>query len=401
MDPLQKGKSPFYPGQPVPIELFTGRSNLVERLVTRGIAQVREGKPIAMYIQGEYGIGKTSIVNFAKWIAETKYNLYGIYATLGGATKLDDVGEAILRATVQSGALNPRIAERFNDLIGKYVGDQSFFGLNIHLASLKADAPSITNGALPFLKQILDRLSQDGVKGIMLILDEINGIASNPSFAHFLKGLVDQNALARNPVPLFLVVCGTEERRRELIAQHEPVERIFDLVTVDPLNSGEAGDFFRKAFESAGMTIDDSAVKTFSHYSAGFPKIMHLIGDAAYWIDTDGRIDAADSTQALVQAAEEVGKKYVDQQVIKALRSKIYLSILDKISKIEPGDLGFDLKSIQSGLTEQEKKNVQNFLRKMRSLNIIVPGDTKGEYAFTSRMVRLYIWLYGIKKPKD
>jgi hypothetical protein len=400
MEPLQKGKSPFYPGQPVPIELFTGRSNLIERLITRGISQVRSGKPIAMYIQGEYGIGKTSIANFVKWIAEAKHNLYGIYATLGGATKLDDVGEAILRATVQSGALDPRIADRFKDLIGKYVGDQSFYGLNIHLATLKADAPSIAHGALPFLRQILDRLSPDGVKGIMLILDEINGIASNPAFAHFLKSLVDENALARNPVPLFLVVCGTEERRRELIAQHEPVERIFDLVTVEPLSLDETGDFFRKAFESVGMTIDDAAVQAFSHYSAGFPKIMHLIGDAAYWLDTDAQIDAADSTKALVQAAEEVGKKYVDQQVIRALRSKIYLSILDKISKIEPSDLGFDLKSIQSGLTEQEKKNVQNFLRKMRALNIVVPGTAKGEYAFTSRMVRLYIWLYGAKKTK-
>jgi Cdc6-like AAA superfamily ATPase len=189
MEPLQKGKSPFYPGQPVPIELFTGRSNLIERLITRGISQVRSGKPIAMYIQGEYGIGKTSIANFVKWIAEAKHNLYGIYATLGGATKLDDVGEAILRATVQSGALDPRIADRFKDLIGKYVGDQSFYGLNIHLATLKADAPSIAHGALPFLRQILDRLSPDGVKGIMLILDEINGIASNPAFAHFLKSL--------------------------------------------------------------------------------------------------------------------------------------------------------------------------------------------------------------------
>jgi hypothetical protein len=35
-------------------------------------------------------------------------------------------------------------------------------------------------------------------------------------------------------------------------------------------------------------------------------------------------------------AADEVGKKYVDQQVYKALRSKDYHSILAKIAKLNP-----------------------------------------------------------------
>ena len=46
MDNLNKGKSPFYPGQPVPVELFTGRINEIQR-ITRAIKQVELGKPQA------------------------------------------------------------------------------------------------------------------------------------------------------------------------------------------------------------------------------------------------------------------------------------------------------------------------------------------------------------------
>ena len=40
-----------------------------------------------------------------------------------------------------------------------------------------------------------------------------------------------------------------------------------------------------------------------TQYSAGFPKIMHLVGDAAFWIDRDGIIKQADALTAVFLAA--------------------------------------------------------------------------------------------------
>ena len=45
---ISKGKSPFYPGQPVPVELFVGRTPQIERILTRGVQQVALGKPVAI-----------------------------------------------------------------------------------------------------------------------------------------------------------------------------------------------------------------------------------------------------------------------------------------------------------------------------------------------------------------
>ena len=231
--PLEtKGKSPFYPGQPVPVELFVGRRQQIEHILTRGVGQVALGKPTTSVVQGEYGIGKSSIAGFLQSIAERDYGLHVLYVPVGGADTLEDIGALLLEATLRSGAINPTRA---------------------------------------------------------------------------------------------------------------------------------------------------------------------VIGDAAFWIDKDGTIDKEDAFQALIVAAEEVGKKYVDQQILKALRSKDYKSILVKIAKTG-FEMSFNRSTIAADLTDDEKRKFNNFLQKMKRLGVIRLGESTGEWVFVVRMVRLFIWLDHFKK---
>jgi hypothetical protein len=386
----------------VPVELFVGRASQIDRIMKRGVAQVADGKPIAIYVQGEYGIGKSSIASFTQRLAEKDYGLHGIYATIGGAKDIVDVSKAILEATIRSGAYDPSKSEKIKNWLAKYVGEQRLFGLSLNMEALKKDAPNFSSpfGMLEFLSETLERLKDDGVKGIFLILDEINGIAAEAQFSHFIKGLVDTNALSRTPLPLLLMICGVEERRREMIQKHQPIERIFDVVEINPLNEDDMREFFQRAFSSVNMSVADGAMFILTHHSAGFPKIMHLIGEDAYYIDKDNIIDVNDAASAVLMAAEDVGNKYVEQQVYRALMSKDYQSILAKIAITSPGEMNFTKDTIASGLTESEKKKFNNFLQRMMKLKVISKGDVRGEYVFNNRMVRLYIWLESSRKHK-
>lgn len=263
----------------------------------------------------------------------------------------------------------------------------------MRLEALKADGPNFAGGMLPFLNETQTRLAETGVKGLFLVLDEINGVAHDPRFAHFIKGLVDTNAMTRRPLPLLLMLCGVEERRRAMIRNLQPIDRIFDVVEIETMSREEMEVFFVRAFSSAGMTVEPEALKVMTHYSAGFPKVMHLVGDAAFWIDKDGVISKEEAHRAVILAAEEVGKKYVDQQVYSALRSLDYRSILDKIARHGPDEMTFNRKDVAAGLTESERKKLDNFLQKMKRLKVIRAGDVTGEYVFSMRMTRLYIWL--------
>lgn len=399
MSAMIKNASPFSPAKPVLPEFFVGRQLQIQRIMQRGVGQVAGGKPMAVFVEGEYGIGKSSIAHLIRWLAYREHGMFGIYAPLGGARNLTDVAEIILEQAVRTGVLDPTRWETLRNFLAKYVGNQqaSLFGfdLNLNIEALKADAPNLAShfGLLSFLGDVFGRLPSPGCKGIVLILDEINGIASDPQFSMFLKSLWDSNALSPKPLPLLLMLCGTKDRRFEMMQQHEPVERIFDLVQVDSLSKPEMEDFFRKAFDAARMTIAQDALDVMAKYSAGFPRIMHLVGDAAYWLDNDGAVSSDDALGAVIDAAEELGRKFVDAQVYQALQSRDYHSILQKIGKLSPDSTVFRREEVVGGLTDPERKKFDNFVSRMKTLNVVRQGSVRGEYEFTMRMVRLYIWI--------
>lgn len=43
------------------------------------------GKPQAIFLTGEYGIGKSSLAGFMRYYAEKTNNIFGIHILLGGA----------------------------------------------------------------------------------------------------------------------------------------------------------------------------------------------------------------------------------------------------------------------------------------------------------------------------
>ena len=147
-----KGKSPFYPGQPVPVEFFVGRSSQINHILQRGVGQGAAGKPVAMFIQGEYGIGKSSSAGFVQALAERDHGLHGIYAPLGNAQRMEDVGPAVLEGTLRSGAFDPKRSEKIQSWLAKYIGEQSLFGFKVHLEAMKKEAPATADRMLPFPK---------------------------------------------------------------------------------------------------------------------------------------------------------------------------------------------------------------------------------------------------------
>lgn len=386
-----KGKSPFYPGQPIPPELFTGREGQLKRLKLRGVDQVVAGKPAAIFIQGEYGIGKSSIANYVAATAEKESNLHSLYVALGRASTVADVATSILEAVVSAASeSNPR-SDIIRAWMKKYIKEVKLFGFTANLDVMKKDASDIASarGILGLLSETLKRLSKTDVKGITLILDEINGISASVPFAHLIKDLIDTNAAARTPLPLLLMMCGTEEKRNDLIRSHPPVGRIFDVVMIEPMDEGDILKFFRRSFRSVGVSVADDALENWVYFSGGLPKIMHEIGNAAYYINEDDHIDIADAAEAIGQAADEVGQKYVEPEVVKGLKSRSYQSILEKLAGLNQAQFTRDELAIE--LDEDESGKLDNFLRRMKGLNVIRSGDAPGVYHFNILLYQVYL----------
>jgi len=394
MNYQEKSRSPFYPGQPVPTELFTGRQKEIER-IERALVQTKQGKMQVLFISGEYGIGKSSLANYSKFIAERNFNLLGIHVFLGNSNTIESVAQKTVETILREQIYNEKVLDKIKNFLSKYIGKQELFGFSINFEALKNDLYDISRGFLPFLKNLYNRVKEDNISGILLIFDEINGIAKNPEFAHFIKTLVDENATSSNILPLTLILCGTEERRKELVERHQPIERIFDIIDIKSMNENEMKEFFIKAFNSVEIKVDEKALKLICDYSSGLPKIMHIIGDNIYWIDQDKFVDFNDAREGILLAAEEIGRRFVDVQVLKAIHSEDYKSILSKI--VQKPKKSFSKKEIEENLSSREKEKLHNFLQRMKKLNAIRSLE-RGYYEFINPMIPLYLYLTNIKK---
>ena len=121
--------------------------------------------------------------------------------------------------------------------------------------------------------------------------------------------------------------------------------------------------------------------------------LMHEVGDAVFWQDSDGQIDLSDARQGITEAARNVGRKYIGAQVSNVLRNKTYSSILLRMGKKLPIGATFKRQELlKQNASEKERKNLDNFLNKIKKLGIMKDADVRGEYTFVNPLYHLYIW---------
>jgi hypothetical protein len=229
-------------------------------------------------------------------------------------------------------------------------------------------------------------------KGLFLALDDINGLAEKMEFANWYKSFADEVATHYRDFPVFIMLIGLPQRRDVLSKLQPSLMRIFRPVDIEKLSDKEVEDFLSKAFQQAGMKVGSEAMKPMVHYSSGLPLLMHEIGDAIFWIDTDGIIDKEDAVQGIITAAGKVGEKYLDPKVYRAIRSQRYRSILRKLTEVHISRT-FEKKDVEAKLNESEKRVFHNFLRKIRELGVIEPDMEKGRgsYRFVNEIYPLCI----------
>jgi AAA+ ATPase superfamily predicted ATPase len=386
-------ESPFTPGRPVPIEYFVARIKEIERL-NRAIVQTSSGRNENFFITGERGIGKSSLAGFIRYVAEKEYNLIGCHCPLGGIKDLEGmVGRIFPRLLEQ--VTDKSLYERLKEIFSKYIKGITLFGLSVEFTDDRSELHTLLNNFLPALREI-HKTIKDNKKGIILILDDLNGISDIPEFSQFLKSFVDELAVSYNPIPILLILVGITERREDMIKHQPSVGRIFDIVDLAPMNRNESEEFFNKTFKKSGISVDPEAMTLMVSLSGGFPMLMHEMGDAMFWADTDRHIDLNDAGDGMIKAALNVGEKYLDPQVYGVIRSQTYRSILRKMGKLDLGT-EFKRKDVLENLTAEERKTFDNFLQKIKRLGVISETEVYGQYRFINQLYHLYVRLEALE----
>ncbi|PIU46378.1 MAG: hypothetical protein COS94_10250 [Candidatus Hydrogenedentes bacterium CG07_land_8_20_14_0_80_42_17] len=382
-----KERSPFTPGRPVPIEFFVGRINEIEKIM-RAAKQVSLGKQENVFLCGERGIGKSSLASFVKYLVEKDLSMVGVHVILGGVNSIEEMIKRIIDRILKENIQNP-LFDKIKSMFSNYVKEVGLFGVTVQFDADEKELKSIVDNFIPLMRNIFDKIKSEK-KGIILILDDINGLAKEEKFANFLKSFVDEIATSQNPLPVMLLLCGVPERREEMISVQQSIARIFNIIEIAPMDKNETINFYKTIFNKEGIKIEDSVLNMLYQYSGGLPMLLHEVGDAIFWTDEDNIITEEDAKKGILMAATIVGEKYLDRQVYKAIKSEKYRTILEKIATSEVG-MTFQKEKIGKKLNDSEKKVFNNFLQKMKKINVLSSGEKYGEYLFANELFRLYM----------
>ncbi len=386
-----KSDSPFTPGAPVPVDFFVGRTNLIKK-ITRYVRQSVAGKQENVFLVGERGIGKSSLASFVRYYATSNFNILGVHVFLGRVKTLKEMVHHIFQQILKE-AKQEKWFPEISRLFGQYITEVDLFGLTISFTPPEKELEKLVENFPQVLINILEKL-KDKKTALFLALDDINGLAEQPDFANWYKSFVDEAAVSFKKFPVFIMLIGMPEKR-DALSHHQPsLMRIFRIIEVEKLSDEEVKSFFHKTFEEqAGKKVEPEAMKMMVHYSSGLPLLMQEIGDSIYWIDQDDVITERDAQVGIVDAALNIGKKYLDPKVLRVIRSEHYRSILYKLGA--SFSRSFRKKDIETKLTEAERKVFHNFLRRIRQLGVIEPDTEhgRGSYRFVNEIYPVYFGL--------
>ena len=386
-----KEVSPFTPGSPVPVELFAGRAQQIQE-VDNYLKQTASGSQENVFLTGDRGIGKSSFASIVRQLAGVNHDMVGIHVFLGGVTTLEELVRRILEELVIIGWDKPW-SDRVSEILGDHVRQVGLFGIKIEFQPEQDDLSQIARRFPEALGEFVARITEDK-RGVFIILDDINGLAENDLFANWYKSVVDQIATQFGPYHALIMLSGLPERLDQLSVQQPSLMRVFRIVELERLSDEEVESFFEKAFGEARMAVNSDAMRLMLEYSSGLPVMMQEIGDATFWADSDGEVTRSDAVSGISGAAVNVGRKYLDPSIYRAIRSDRYRAIIRKMSSdsIQPT---FTRQQIASRVSEEEFRVFDNLLRRLRELGVVEtdPEGGRGAYKYTNQIYPVYMWM--------
>ena len=386
-----KEVSPFTPGSPVPVELFAGRAQQIQE-VDNYLKQATSGRQENVFLTGDRGIGKSSFASIVRQLAGVNHEMVGIHVFLGGVTTLEELARRVLEELVREGWDQPWYA-RISNLLGDRVKRVGALGITIEFHPEPEDMTLLAHRFPEILGEFVARISEDR-RGVLIILDDINGLTEDDLFANWYKSAVDQIATQFGSYPALVLLSGLPERRNQLSVQQPSLMRVFRIVELERLSDPEVEDFFDKAFGEVGMVVKADAMRLMVKYSSGLPVMMQEIGDATFWTDSDGEVTRRDATSGIGEAAVSVGRKYLDPSIYRTIRSDRYRAIIRKMSSdsIQPT---FTRQQIASRVSEEEFRVFDNLLRRLRQLGVVEIDHEggRGAYKYTNQIYPVYMWM--------
>ena len=400
--------NPFRPNEIVHPGMFAGRYDELVAL-EKALFQTKNGNPAHFLIDGERGIGKSSLLLNLKLVAagEVKplegsqhFNFITVSISLDAAHSYSDIVHSIgaeLRRQISAREQLKEFARGAWEFAKKWeVGGIRF----------KDDTqPEVRDTELveELTFAVAESLKNLGpnVDGVLILIDEADKPPASSNLGSLVKLLTERLKL-RGCDRVCVGLAGLTAIRKKLRESHESSLRLFRIFALEPLSSEDCKSVIRKGLDAAKgkngfeVTITPDAEGSLAFITEGYPHFIQQFAYCAFEADKDNNIDpddVANGAYGEAGALKQLGLKYFEKQYFDQIGSDEYRQVLRVMAKHFDGWVAKSV--IRKEAVGIKSSTLDNALNALKSRGIIVPkAGKKGIYKLPSRSFAVWIRAY-------
>jgi hypothetical protein len=392
--------NPFQPNKIVAPGMFVGRVDELAK-IEQCLFQTKHGNPQHFLIQGERGIGKSSLLMYVEAFANgqllvrdpaLKLKFLTVSIDLGSCLTSVEVIKTLARGLKQAATKVQTNLEAAKALIN-FLGDWEVFGLRYHKPE-EIDPEDVLDTFVEEISKFSNSWLQDA-DGILILIDEADQPPIDARLGQLLKSFTERLSRAKCD-NVIVGMAGLPILLRKLRDSHESSPRIFDTLLLEPLEIDERKKVvelgLQTAFKKNGFAtkIEAAALDMIAELSEGYPHFVQQFSYSAFENSKGETITVSHVNEGANSengALEQLGRKYFNELYFEKINSPDYRRVLDTMA--EHGDQWVSRGDI---CTESSIKSttVDNALKALKERNIIL-SDKQGMYRLPTKSFAAWI----------
>ncbi len=388
--------NPFKPGSIIHPGMFSGRKKEIE-IIEKSLFQAKYGNSQNFLIQGERGIGKSSLMLYARALADGALN--------------KDHSEKYKFAIIKVD-LEPR-HDSFLNIIGKLISEteieinkrEVFSHVKDLIANIQSSYISIrerktpNHMLIPHIANLFKKIGQrKEIDGICVLIDDVDKPKGKADLGAFFKLLTERLATIESNNVCF-GISGLPETINRLRQSHESSLRIFHILNLQPLTLEDSKTVIDLGMKEANaknkrqIIIKKLAKDLIVELAEGYPYFLQQFCYSSFEVDQDDIIDEKDVRKGIYDenegALKQLGEKLFNNMFYDKIDSNDYRKVLQYMAR--QSDVWVTRSDIVKN-SQIKTSTINNALRALKERQIIIDHpNQKGSYRLPSRAFAVWV----------
>lgn len=383
--------------------MFAGRGRELG-ILDRILVQTKHGNPNHFLLEGERGIGKSSLLLILDWVAKGyissfdagMFHFLTVNVELEPATGYSEIIRKVggeLQRELASHQQTKELLQKGWDFLKKW----EIFGVKYQSPDVPPLAPyELLDDLTHTVSETVERL-KGTFDGLLITIDEADKPPAQANLGEFAK-LFTERLMKRGCNRVALGLAGLPQLLKKLRDSHESSPRIFEHIALHTLQPAERIEIIRKGLAQAKekngfeTRITPEAENLISAMSEGYPSFVQQFAYCAFEEDKDRIIDVADAREGAFApngGLYQLGVKYFHGLYFEQVNSDEYRAVLQTMAT--HSDQWVTKAQIRKE-TKVKEYTLKNAISALLQRNIIVaqPGK-KGVYRLPTKSFAAWI----------